>query len=210
MLGGISTVCRKKHLIANNEYMQIPPCDMFPNGYSLYDPSKPKNYIMYLDVTNLYGHSMIQELPTSDFQFVPLETYYLNNIDQLFLDAQIYNWGYILEVDLDYPRHLHDLHIDFPFAPEHYNSKLCPTLFDKKNYKIHYLHLKLCLENGLILSKIHKILKFKKLAWLKPYIEMNTEIRKNTTNASEKEQAKLMNNAIFGKSMENILGIKNI
>jgi hypothetical protein len=70
------------------------------------------------------------------------------------------------------------------------------------------MHLKFCLENGLLLKKIHKAIRFKEKAWLAPYIDFNTEIRKQTSNTSEKDLAKLMNNSIFGKSMENILGIK--
>jgi hypothetical protein len=85
-------------------------------------------------------------LPTKDFRFLnstEIEDIF-NNPDILFEDP---NTGYILEVDIDYPRELHDLHIDLPFAPEHLNGKLSPNLNDKKNYKIHYMHLKLCLKH---------------------------------------------------------------
>lgn len=66
--------------------------------------------------------------------------------------------------------------------------------------------MEFCLANGLELVKIHKIIRFKEKPWLAPYINFNTEIRKQTNNKSDKDHAKLMNNSIFGKSMENILG----
>jgi len=119
---------------------------------------------MYLDVTNLYGYSMIQNLPTGNFSFLQSEEIedifnkILNNkIEDLFKDC---NTGYILEVDLDYPTHLHDLHIDLPFAPEHFNDKLVPNFYNKKNYKIHIVNLRLYLKHGLVLTKIHNIIKF--------------------------------------------------
>jgi hypothetical protein len=198
--GGVSTVCRKKHLVANNSYMG-----------DLYNNKLKDNYILYLDVTNLYGHSMIQMLPEGDFEFLnDLKVkYYLENVEELFKFADKYNIGFILEVDLEYPITLHELHIDLPFAPEHLDGKLSPNFFDKKNYKIHIKHLKLCLKHGLLLKNIHKIISFSQKEWLKPFIEKNTLIRKVTKNASEKDQAKLMNNSIFGKSMENILGRPN-
>lgn len=178
-----------------------------------YDSSKPKKYIMYLDVTNLYGYAMVQNLPVSDFIFLQNEE--IGEIFNLYLQFKHLDFlvqddtGYIFEVDLNYPLELQDLHIDLPFAPEHIDSKLCPNLRDKKNYKTHIMYLNICLKNGLLIEKIHKILKFKQSKWLAPFIEMNTEIRKNTNNTSEKDQAKLMNNSIFGKSMENILGRPN-
>lgn len=113
---------------------------------SLYNPLLPKNYILYLDVTNLYGHSMVQDLPVDDFKFLndkEIEKY-MNNINELFVGGKR---GFILEVDLDYPISLHDKHIDLPFAPEHLDGKLSPNFYDKKNYKIHYKHLELCLKH---------------------------------------------------------------
>jgi hypothetical protein len=196
--GGISTVCRKKRLVANNEYMG-----------NLYDPSKPKNYILYLDVTNLYGHSMSQPLPEGEFVFLGKEeiSFYFENIELLFDFNSEY--GYILEVDLDYPAELFDQHVDLPFAPEHYKEKLSPNFYNKKNYKLHYRNLELYLRFGLKLVKIHKLLKFKQSQWLKEFIDFNTEIRKKSSNVLEKDQAKLMNNSVFGKTMENIIGRPN-
>ena len=136
--------------------------------------------------------------------------------------------GLILEVDLEYNKDLHELHNDYPVAPEKckvsknmpsgyckkiaekYNisiglvSKLIPTLRDKKEYVLHYRNLQLCLDLGLKIEKIHRVLKFDLSPWLKQYIDSNTEKRKHAKNSFEKDFFKLMNNSVFGKTMENL------
>ena len=113
------------------------------------------------------------------------------------------NVSCILEVDLEYPAHLHNLHNDYPLAPESIKpkgstvSKLIPNLNDKENYVIHYENLKLYERLGLRITKIHR-------AWLKSYIDLNTSLRTKATNAFEKDFFKLMVNSVFGKTMENI------
>ena len=74
----------------------------------------------------------------------------------------------------------------------------------KNNYVIHYGNLQQCLELGMILKKIHRILKFKQKDWIKPYIDFNTEKRKEVTNESDKNHFKLLNNVVYGITMENM------
>ena len=116
--------------------------------------------------------------------------------------------GYILEVDVKYPKKLHDLHSDLPFLPERMEinkcKKLVCNLYDKKKYVVHIKSLKQALNHGLKLKKIHRIIEFNQEAWLKPYIDMNTELRKLARNDFEKDLFKLMNNSVFDKTMDNI------
>ena len=116
--------------------------------------------------------------------------------------------GYILEVDVKYPKNLHGLHEDLPFLPERMKigkcKKLVCNLHDKKDYVVHIRSLKQVLNHGLILKKVHRVIQFYQEAWLKPYIDMNTELRKKAKNDFAKDFFKLMNNAVFGKTMENV------
>ena len=114
----------------------------------------------------------------------------------------------ILEVDLEYPENIHDLHNDYPLAPEQIVvnkvSKLIPNLGNKKKYVLHYENLKQYLKLGLKLTHIHRGIKFKESPWLEKYISLNTKLRTEAKNDFEKDFFKLMNNAVFGKTMENI------
>ena len=116
--------------------------------------------------------------------------------------------GYILEVDVDYPSKLHKLHSDMPILPERMiidkTKKLACNLHDKKNYVVHISVLKQALDHGLQLRKVHRVIEFNQKAWLKEYIDVNTELRKKVSNDFEKDFFKLMNNAVFGKTMENV------
>ena len=116
--------------------------------------------------------------------------------------------GYILEVGVDYPSKLHKLHSDIPFLPERIKinktQKLVCNLRDKKKYVVHISILKQVLNHGLKLKKVHRVIEFNQEAWLKKYIDMNTELRKKASNDFEKDFFKLINNAAFGKTMENV------
>lgn len=193
--GGISQ-CSKRYARANNKYTE--------NFDSNIDP----NFLVYLDANNLYGWSMMQYLPLNDFQWCERTDFTPEEIMNMPDDSDI---GYIFEVDLSYPEHLHDLHKDYPFCAEKMNvpntkndQKLLLTLFDKKEYVIHYRMLKCALKNGLVLDKIHRVLQFHQAPWLKPYIDFNTRLRTEATNEFEKNFYKLLINAIFGKTMENV------
>ena len=116
--------------------------------------------------------------------------------------------GYILEVDVKYPKTLNGLHNDLSFLPKRMKigqcKKLVSNLNDKKNYVVHIRSLKQALNHGLILKKVYRVIQFNQEAWLKPYIDLNTKLREKAKNDFEKDFFKLMNNAVFGKAMENV------
>ena len=117
-------------------------------------------------------------------------------------------YGYLLEVDVKYPKDLHDLHNDIPFMCSKMKvggvEKLIPNLYDKEKYVIHIRALKQALDHGLILEKIHRCIRFRQSPWMKEYIDFNTRLRTAAKNGFEKDFYKLMNNSVFGKTMENI------
>ena len=113
-----------------------------------------------------------------------------------------------MEVDVKYPKRLHKLHSDLPFLPKRMKidkcKKLVCNLLNKKKYVVHIKSLKQALNRGSKFKKVHRIIEFNQKAWLKPYIVMNTELRKLADNDFKKDFFKLMNNPVFGKTMENI------
>ena len=171
-----------------------------------YDKSKESSYIQYLEANNLYGAAMSEKLPINGFKWVND----ISGINKKFIksyDKKNSDKGYILEVDADYPSKLHKLHSDIPFLPEKMKidktQKLVCNLRYKKKYVVHISILKQALNHGLKLKKVHRVIEFNQKAWLKKYIDMNTELRKKASNDFEKD-FKLMNNAVFGKTMENV------
>ena len=149
---------------------------------------------------------MSQKLPVNGFKLVE-DT---SKINEEFIKKfnENNNKGYILEVDVKYPKKLHDLHSDLPFLPERMKTDKCKKLVcnlqNKKKYVVRIKSLKQGLNHELKLKKVHRIIEFNQKAWLKPYIDMNMELRKLAKDDFEKDLFKLMNNAVFGKTMENI------
>ena len=199
--GGITQAVHK-HVSANNKYM---------GGH--YDPSSETSYLQYLDANNLYRWAMSQPLPTGRFKWVkPNEvakfTKWVSDL------AKHENKGYLLEVDVSYPRELHDSHNDLPFMCERIEingiEKLVPNLRDKKNYVIHIRALDQTLAHGLVLERVHRAIEFNQSAWMKPYIDFNTHLRTKAINDFKKDFFKFMNNMVFGKTMENIRKHRNI
>jgi len=162
-----------------------------------FDKSKPSLYSMYYDANNLYGWAMSQKLPTHEFKW-------MSNKD---LD----NWRNmpcILVVDLRYRDEFHDLHNDYPLAPERVKVnkviKLIPNLNGKEKYVVYSEILKLYESLGLEIGKIHRGLRFEESDWLKQYIEINTTLRTTAKTNSRRTFFKLMNNSVFGKTMETL------
>ena len=209
--GGLSVIAHRK-ATANNKYMKN------------YDVNKPMTYIPYLDANNLYGWAMKQFLPYGGFKWINPEEFELQNVKY---NSEI---GHILEVDLDYPKELHDLHNEYPYCPEHFeithnmlsnysrtvagktskSKKLIATLGRKEKYVIHERNLKQAIDAGLKLTKIHRVLEFNQQPWMKKYIDFNTNKRQQAKNDFEKDFFKLMNNSVFGKTMENLRKRRNI
>ena len=150
---------------------------------------------------------MSKKLPVNGFRW--LDSDEINEINEEFIKNynENDNKGYILEVDVKYPKGLHELHSYLPFSSERMKidkcKKLVCNLSNKKKYVIHVNSLKQALK------KIHRVTEFNKKEWLKPYIDMNTELRKAGKNYFEKDLFKLMN-SVFAKTMENIRKHRNI
>ena len=184
-------ICHSIHryVKANNKYM------------------KSRHIFNTLDANNLYGWAMSKKLPVNGFKW--LDSDKINEINEDFKKNYDENndKGYIFEVDVKYPKRLHELHSDLPFLSEQMEinkcKKLVCNLFNKKKYVTHN-SLKQALNHGLKFKKIHRVIEFNQKEWLKPYNDMNTELRKLTKNGFEKDLFKLMNNSVFRKTMENI------
>ena len=191
--GGIHSHSIHRYAKANNKYMKN------------YNNNEESSYIQYLGTNNLYGWAMSKKLPVNGFRW--LDSDKTNEINEEFIKNYNEN-GYIFEVDVRYPKRLHDLHSDLPFLPERIEINKCKKLIcnlsNKKKYVIHVNSLKQALNYGLKLKKIHRVIKFNQKEWLKPHIDMNTELRKAAKNDFKKDLFKLMNNSVFRKTMENI------
>ena len=202
-------------------------------GFPDFDMDVLRAYIAMFDANNQYGWAMSQYLPTHGFKWVKLETLSTDYWTKFVLEQEdCQDTGYFFEVDLEYPKELHDTHDQYPLAPEHVEiqesmlsdyqkklakdlemkvggRKLCLTLQDKKHYICHYRNLKFYLEKGLKITKVRRVLEFQQSAWIKPYIDLNTSLRQHAKNKFEEDFAKLMNNSFFGKTCEDVRKYKD-
>ena len=169
-------LCNVMLRLINNKYMKD------------YDRKKKSSYIQYLEASSLYGKAMTGKLPVRGFRWMDD----ISKIDEDFV--KVYNKndnkGYILDVDVDYPNKLQNLHSDLPFLPERMvinAKKLVCNLNDKKNYIVHINVLKQALDHGLKLRKVHRVIEFDQEAWLKEYVDVNTELRKKAQKKDKKQ-----------------------
>ena len=169
---------------ANNPYMG-----------SEYDKSKPTKYLQYLDANNLYGWAMSQPLPTGEFRWIELGDRNPKTIVEELGEKR--DRGYLLEVDVAYPRELHDSHNDLPFMCDRMKingvEKLVPNLYYKKKYVVDIKALEQAIDHGLM----YRCMEFKQSAWMKEYIDFNARLRTAAKNDFEKDFYKLMNNSVL-------------
>ena len=202
--GGITHIS-KRYAEANNKYMKT------------YNPDEETSFIQYLDANNLYGWAMSQNLPTHGFKWMRNLT--KESLMEI-LEKTNHSMsnrgrkGYIFEVDLEYPSKLWETHNDYPLAPERMIvngvEKLICHFKPRKNYVVHYRNLRQYLEMGMRITAVHRGISFNQSPWMEPYIRKNTELRKTAANSFEKDFFKLMNNSVFGKTIENIRKRQNI
>ena len=154
---------------------------------------------------------MVQNLPTHRFLWKKVEDFTLEKIDELVKKGKR---GYLLEVDVEFLKELHENHNELPFLAERMQigsgQKLVPNLKDKKEYVVQIKALNQALKQGLKLKKVHRVIEFRQSKWIKAHIMLNTRLRKDAKNEFEKDFFKLMNNSVFGKTMENISNHKDM
>ena len=214
--GGVCTI-NHRHFAANNQYLDD------------FNPNEKSSFIHYVDANNLYGASMSHPLPIGNFRWCED----IENLNIMELDPDG-DTCYILEVDLNYPENLHVSHSDYPLAVERkvvlesqlsdFNrsflekmnkkflptTKLCPDLTNKVKYVLSLRNLQLCISEGLVLERIHKVLMADQTCFLKPYIEFNSKKRLESKSKFSSDFFKLCNNAIYGKCIEDIRKRTNV
>ena len=211
--GGVNGIGEVRHFTANNPLL------------SSFSSSETTTFGAFFDETSLYAGTMQKLMPSGDYKWNTSIT--LQELLDTPTDSPL---GYFVEVDFLYPKHLHDAHNGPPLAPEkkiiqhsslsdyaesfgvkpRKTAKLIETLFDKKNYVCHYENLKFYVKHGLVVDRLHRVCEFKQSKWRGVYIEKNTVMRKQADNDFEKAFFKLMSNACFGKTMENLRKRNNL
>jgi hypothetical protein len=216
--GGLSQISTR-YAQANNPQMET------------YDPAQSLSYLLYLDANNLYGYAMCQFLPKSAFKW-NTETWikerilalndvaemgYLFEVDLHYpLSLHDLHNGYALAPEnIQVKNHMLNewqtkVQIRdgkgwrYEERKDNGVKKLCTTFYDKEKYVVNYRTLKLYLQLGLELKHVHRVIEFEQSDFMNSYIMKNTEERKNAKNDFEKDFYKLMNNSVFGKTMENV------
>ena len=146
---------------------------------------------------------MINNLPTHGFKWKKEEVFTPEKIDKLVKKDK---GKYLLGIDVEYPKELHEYHNELPFLVEKIKivreETLLPNLKDKKGYLVHIKTLNQALKHGLELRNVDRVIECRQSRWMKAYIMLNTRLRKAARNEFEKDFFKLMSNSVFGKTME--------
>ena len=170
-----------------------------------YEYNKELSNLQYWDINTLYSWPMLEKFPVSNFEWIEKTSHFNEGLKKNYNEES--DEGYFLEVGVQYLGQLHKLRNDLPFLPERMNIEklemLVADLHDKSEHFIHLKNLKQALNSGLVLKKVDRVIKFNQNAWLKPYIDLNTDLRKKANNF-EKYFFRLMNNGDFGKTMESV------
>ena len=187
-----------------------------------FSPENPRLEITYFDARGLYSHCLRRPLPHSDFKWLTSEEIKKFSLEDI---CKIEGEGFVLEVDVSFPKELHDYFRDYPPLAEHITckpdqwtehqknlaatsgqgiknismtKKLISHLGERKNYVVHAQHLLTCKKLGVKIEKIHRILTFKQSSWVRSYIDVIAEKRKNARSVFESNNLKLQANSIYG------------
>ena len=171
-----------------------------------YDNTKPSSYLMDVAANNLPGYTMSKKLLTSDFQWT--------DDLSIFTEDYIKNYdensgaGHLLLLDVTYPKDPDEKHKYLPFLLEKHkidkSTKLSCNFNDENHYPVHICPLQQALNHRLKLEKVNSAISFSQSAWLKQYIDRNTEFRMKANNDFEKDSFKPLNNSFYGQTMENV------
>ena len=210
----------------NTHYLHVNAPEIHPSSFN---PNLPRHEMLYIDANNLYGHALSAKLPHSEFTWLTEQEISLLSQPNYLLNVDVEgDVGYLLEVDLKYPSEIHDKTKDFPFAPEKLKidkehlsdfmnrqisdlgktvktyEKLLLTQWDKPGYVVHFKLLQFYLRHGMQLQKIVRGIKFRQGAIFEKYISYNSDKRSSTNIPFERDFYKLKNNALYGKTVENV------
>ena len=188
-----------KYAKSNNKYMKS------------YNKNVKSSFLEYLDANNLFGWAMSKKLPIGNFKWDNANLYTEETIKYYDENSK---YGALVGVDIEYSKELHRLHKDLPFLAEkkliNKTSKLITSFEDEEKYVIHIETLKQALDHGLKFKKVYRVIKFVQITWMKSYIDKYTKLRMESKNEFDKGFYKLMNNAVYGKTMENVRDHRDI
>ena len=169
-----------------------------------YDKNKESSFLMYVGANNLYCWGMSKKLPVDSFKWVDDLSMFTEGFIKSYDEEG--DVGYLLVVHVEYLIKVRMLHSDLHFLPDRMKvnkvKKLVCNLTDKENYSIDIFALKQALNHSLKLIRVHSAISFRQVSWLKPYIDLNTKLRKNAKNEFEKDFYELKINSIYGKTVQ--------